>query len=71
MAEPLSLRSFFGKKVTIIDENGNVFFGTVDDYFYPEDNDDGEESIVLSISDSEPIEFRRASIEKIYMEAEK
>ena len=59
------LKSFYGKNVTIIASNGNVYFGFVDDYFFPEDNEDNEESIVLKTSSSEFIEFSAEDIESI------
>ena len=61
----MTLKSFYGKTVTIVDVNGQTFSGFVDDYFFPEDNANGEESIILKTADSEYIEFNHNDIEEI------
>ena len=61
----MNLKSFYGKTVTIVDVNNQTFTGVVDDYFFPEDNENGEESIILKTADSEFIEFRNSDINKI------
>lgn len=59
------LKSYYGKKVTVVDVNGQVFTGKVDEYFFPEDNDNGKESIILKTTDNEFVEFTDDTIEKI------
>ena len=61
----MTLKSFYGKTVTIVDVNGQTFSGFVDDYFFPEDNENGEESIILKTADSEYIEFNHSDIAEI------
>ena len=48
-------------------DDGQVFFGVVDDYFYPKDNENNEESIVLKRYNNDLIEFRISDISKISM----
>lgn len=61
----MTLKSYYGKKVTVVDVNGQTFTGKVDEYFFPEDNDNGKESIILKTTDNEFIEFTDDTIEKI------
>ena len=61
----MTLKSYYGKKVTIVCDNGQTFNGVVDDYFFPEDNDNGEESIVLKTTNSKFIEFTSGVIKEI------
>lgn len=41
------LKLYYGKSVNIVDTNGQMFNGIVEDYFFPEDNESGLESIVI------------------------
>ncbi len=43
----MSLKDFYGKTVNIVAVNGRMFKGKVIEYFYPEDNDSGQESIAI------------------------
>lgn len=61
----MTLKSFYGKQVTVVCDNGQTFSGVVDDYFYPEDNDNGEESIILKTTDFEFVEFAASEISEI------
>lgn len=61
----MKLKSYYGKNVSIKAVNGKIFSGNVDEYFYPEDNDNEEESIVLKTSNNELIEFSRNDISDI------
>lgn len=64
----MSLTRYDGKKVKIVNVNGEVFFGTVTDYVFPEDNEPEEESIIVDALDNEyPIEFYAKDIETIEM----
>lgn len=63
----MSLSEFFQKEIKIETVNGKVFIGKVGDYFEPEDNECGEESIVMDLDDSDsyPIEFYKKDIAQI------
>lgn len=61
----MTLKSFYGKQVTVVCDNNQTFSGVVDDYFFPEDNDNGEESIILKTTDSEFVEFTASEINEI------
>ena len=61
----MTLKSFYGKHVAVVCDNGQTFSGVVDDYFFPEDNNNGEESIILKTADSEFVEFTSSEIDEI------
>ena len=61
----MTLKSFYGKQVTVVCDHGQTFSGVVDDYFFPEDNEIGEESIILKITSSELVEFTASEIDEI------
>ena len=61
----MSLKSYYGKKVNIVDTDGQEFEGIVDDYFFPEDNESGLESIVIKTGSGDFYEFTEETIEKI------
>lgn len=52
----MNLKQFYNKKVKIVADNELVFLGKVNDYFYPEDNDNGKESIVVDTIEGSSIE---------------
>ena len=52
------------KNVYIIDIYGRTWKGFVDDYFYPEDNESGKESIIIK-AEGRIIEFEETDISKI------
>ena len=60
----MDLKQYYEKYVIITAINGETFIGLVDDYFFPEDNENGEESIVVTTSDG-LVEFTSNDIEKI------
>ena len=60
----MELKQYYEKYVIITAINGETFIGLVDDYFFPEDNENGEESIVVTTSDG-LVEFTSNDIEKI------
>ena len=43
----MSLKQFYDKFVSIVAINEKLFKGKVTEYFYPEDNESGKESIVI------------------------
>ena len=53
----MTLKSFYGKHVTIKTHNGLVYNGDIDEYFFPDDNDNGEESIILKTNNNDLVEF--------------
>lgn len=61
----MELENFYGKKVNIISTNGKSFVGTVNDYFFPDDNESGKESIVIDTLNGDAIEFTEEDIETI------
>lgn len=61
----MSLKSYYGKKVTIVDVNGQIFSGIVDDYFFPDDNEHGLESIIVKVDKNDVYEFTEETIEEI------
>ena len=61
----MDLRQYDGEKVKIVDVDGQVFFGFVSDYFYPEDNEPEEESIVIDSVSGDLLEFYEKHIKSI------
>lgn len=61
----MNLRQFYNKKVEIIADNEHVFLGKVNDYFYPDDNENGRESIVVDTIDGSAVEFYEDNIKTI------
>lgn len=62
----MELKSFYGKNVNIISCDGRLFCGIVNDYFFPDDNESGRESIVIDTFDGDIIEFTEEDIERIW-----
>ena len=61
----MSLKQYFGQTVVIVADNDEIFCGFIDDYFYPEDNENNLESIVLKTSSGNLYEFTNEDIETI------
>ena len=61
----MTLREYYGKTVEIVVENGEEFFGVVEDCFFPDDSERGQESIVIKIPEGYLIEFTPNEIETI------
>lgn len=61
----MSLNQYFDKYVIIITDDGKAFTGLVDDYIYPEDNENNLESIVLKTQKGNLYEFTNDDIETI------
>ena len=61
----MSLLAFYDKTVRIHSCDGKVFFGVISDYFYPDDNDDNVESIILETKSGELYEFKQSDIQEI------
>lgn len=58
----MELHEFYGKRVKVEAKNGKTLEGEVNDYCYPEDNDNGKESIIIDTSNSPPIGFYESDI---------
>lgn len=61
----MNLKQYYNKKVKIVDRIDAVIYGTVSDYFYPEDNEPEEESIVVDSLNGELLEFYEKNIKSI------
>lgn len=61
----LNLKRFYNTKVNIITNTGMKFDGIVTDYFYPDENETGKESIVIDSSNSSAIEVYEDDIKEI------
>lgn len=61
----MTLKSYYGKNVTVVLEEGEIFSGVVVEYFFPEDNELGEESIILKTKKFGLIEFTASEINEI------
>lgn len=61
----MNLKEYYGEHVAIVNIDGKKFVGLVSDYFYPEDNETNEESIIIDVRNGFPIEFYAKDIEKI------
>ncbi len=63
--EEVNIRQYLDKNVCISASNGKIFFGIIDDFFYADENNLGEESIVLQTKDGKLIEFTESDILEI------
>lgn len=62
----MNLKEFWGHSVVIQAKNKKVFFGEVNDYIYPEDNENGKDSIILDPTNGgNPIEFYENDIKSV------
>ena len=53
----MDLKKYYEKDIIISDFDGKTFCGFVDDYIYPEDNENEKESIILKTKSGDLIEF--------------
>lgn len=53
----MKLVNFYGRNVTVILTDGSSVTGTVSDYVFPEDNENGKESIIIDTNSGEIIEL--------------
>lgn len=58
----MDLSNYYEKDIIISDTDGKVFYGFVEDYFYPEDNENGKESIIVKTKSGDSIEFAEDDI---------
>ncbi|MDD6726622.1 MAG: hypothetical protein U0K47_07650 [Erysipelotrichaceae bacterium] len=62
----MMLNEYEGKKVIVETIDHKIFRGFVGDYIFPEDNNNGEESIVIdAIGNKNPVELFRSDISSI------
>jgi small nuclear ribonucleoprotein (snRNP)-like protein len=65
----MSLKEYYDKKVMIKYINGELFKGKVEDYNFPEDNDSGNESIIIRVENGKLngklVEFEENDIKEI------
>ena len=61
----MDLKQFDNKEVVIVSVNGRIFCGKVSDYFYPDENNLGVESIVVDTKSGSLIEFTEEDIASI------
>lgn len=53
----MKLVNFYGRNVTVILTDGSSVKGIVNDYIYPEDNENRKESIIIDTNSGEIIEL--------------
>lgn len=61
----MSLKIYYGKNALIYTANDTYLKGVVEDYFFPEDNEDNRKSIVISTRSGEIIELNEDDIMSI------
>ena len=61
----MSLKKYYNQVVLVEPINGNNFIGIVEDYFEPDDNESGTESIIIKKSDDSLTEIYPQDIDKI------
>ena len=62
----MSLKKYWEKNVVLISKNNKLYKGMVNDYVYPEDNENGLESIIIdAIGYEYPMEFYEDEIKSI------
>ena len=60
----MDLKNYYDREVIIITDDGQIFRGVVEDYIYPEDNENGKESIILTTKQS-LVEFYEEDIKDV------
>jgi len=60
----MGLKQYYNKKVHIVDTSGKEWEGLVDVYVSPEDNESGNESIIVDTG-SVSVEFEESDIKEI------
>ena len=61
----MNLKPFYDEKVKIFEETGKIFLGKVNDYFYPDENENGKDSIVVDTVENQAVEFYEDHIREI------
>lgn len=60
----MSLKEFYNKKVHIVDSSGKEWEGFVDTYIHPDENESGNESIIVK-TETISVEFEQSDIKEI------
>ena len=61
----MSLKEYFEQTVDITAADGRTAIGKVSDYIFPEDNENGMESIIVDFPDGTAQEFYKKDIKSI------
>lgn len=61
----MELKKFINEMVSIVSNDGITFCGVVTDYFHSDENESGEESIVIDTPAGNAIEFYGKDIKSI------
>lgn len=61
----MNLKAFYNRTVYVTTDTGLTFLGKVSDYFYSDNNENGEESIVVDTLNGSAIEFYEKDIASI------
>ena len=61
----MNLAQYYAKNVSIHTDIGTMFSGKVTDYIYPDENENGKESIVIRCADGSLVEFYEEDIVSI------
>lgn len=64
----MKLCEYYGIKVRVTTKKHKIISGIIGDLIYPEDNESGEESVIIDTESSYPVEVSQseiASIERI------
>ena len=65
MLEEKSIGIYSGKQVKIITPEDKIFEGFISEYVYADDNESGNESIIMDLPDGRLIEFEANDIKEI------
>ena len=60
----MCLSKYYNRKVQVMVDDMTIM-GIVTDYFYPEDNPNGEESIIIHTSSADDVELYASEITRI------
>lgn len=61
----MNLLQYYNHKVLVESSNERLIQGSVTDYFYPEDNENGMESIAIKDQNGEYVELYESDIKSI------
>lgn len=61
----MSLKEYYNKQVEIKCTNDKVFRGFVEDYIFPDENESGNESIIIRTGNEKLVEFEEKDISEI------
>lgn len=61
----MDLKKYYSDKVKILSNNGKVFIGDVFYYGFADENESGNESIIIETEDGQLVEFEEKDIRTI------